>query len=59
MRRAGEGIRTPDPLFTKKNCDALIASDPNSASGKAEKARRWGKPIFSIDEFLALVSETD
>jgi DNA polymerase III subunit epsilon len=49
----------PVNTLTKKNCDALIASDPNSASGKAEKARRWGKPIFSIDEFLAFVNETD
>ena len=38
---------------SKKKCDALVASDPNSSSGKAAKARQWDKPIFSVEEFLA------
>ncbi len=40
------------PTVTKKKCDALVASDPNSASGKAAKARAYEKPIFSVDQFL-------
>jgi len=52
-----EGIASAAGLLTvlavtKKKCDALVASDPNSASGKAAKARSYEKPIFSVDQFL-------
>lgn len=36
-----------------KSCDLLVAADPASTSGKAQKARQLGVPIVSIDEFLA------
>lgn len=37
---------------TKKACDMLVAADVSSASGKARKARAYGKPIISTAEFL-------
>ena len=37
---------------TKKNCDVLVAADTSSASGKARKARAYGKPVISVAEFL-------
>ena len=42
----------PVPSVTKKNCDVLVAADPSSASGKAKKARDYGKPVVSVAEFL-------
>lgn len=40
---------------TKTNCDVVVAVDPQSASGKAKKARLYGKPVIASDEFLALI----
>ena len=37
---------------SKKNCDLLIASDTSSMSGKAQKAREFGIPIASAEDFL-------
>ncbi len=37
---------------TKKTCDMLVAADVSSASGKAQKARSYGKPIMSVARFL-------
>lgn len=37
---------------TRKNCDVLIAADTSSASGKAKKARAYGKPVVSVAEFV-------
>ncbi len=42
----------PVKNVTKKNCDVLVAADTSSASGKARKARQYGKPIMSIAGFL-------
>ena len=42
----------PVPSVTKKNCDVLVAADTSSASGKAKKARDYGKPVVSVVEFL-------
>lgn len=42
----------PVPNVTKKACDMLVAADVSSASGKAKKARAYGKPIISVAEFL-------
>lgn len=44
------GMR-PIANVTKK-CAALVAADPLSQSGKAAKARRYGIPVISVDEFL-------
>lgn len=49
-RRAG---LAPVGGVTKKGCDVLVAADPASASGKAKAARRYGKPIVSVADFLA------
>lgn len=38
---------------TKKGCDVLVAADVASASSKAQTARRYGKPIVSVADFLA------
>ena len=37
---------------TKTKCDVLVAYDTSSMSGKAKKAREFGKPILSAAEFL-------
>ncbi len=39
--------------FTKSRCDVLVAADPATTSGKAEKARRWGLPIVAAADLLA------
>ncbi|QGU06438.1 DNA polymerase III subunit epsilon [Corynebacterium occultum] len=36
---------------SKTRCDALIALDVATMSTKAKNARKWGKPIFSNDQF--------
>ncbi|MDN6350072.1 MAG: AAA family ATPase [Yaniella sp.] len=36
---------------TKSRCDVLVAHDPASQSSKAQKARAYGKPIISQEEF--------
>lgn len=42
----------PVGSVTKTRCDVLVAADVCSASGKARKAREFGKPILAISEFL-------
>lgn len=37
---------------TKKSCDVLVAADASSMSGKAKKARDWGKPVYDACQFL-------
>ncbi|WP_067799161.1 AAA family ATPase [Nocardia beijingensis] len=37
---------------TKKNCDALIAAEAATQSGKGQKAIKFGKPIFTVQQFL-------
>lgn len=43
----------PVDNVTKKRCDLLVAADPESRSGKAEQARRYGIPIVGAVAFLA------
>lgn len=38
---------------TKKGCDALVAADVSSMSGKAKKAKEWGIPVLSVDQFIS------
>ena len=40
---------------SKKNCDLVVAADPASTSGKAQKARQYGIPIMGIEEFMMAV----
>jgi DNA polymerase III subunit epsilon len=44
-----------DPVksVTKNNCQLLVAADPTSRSGKADKARQFHHPVVSADDFLA------
>lgn len=46
------GLRSEDTL-TKSRTDVLIVAEFGTQSGKARNARRWDKPIFSVEEFLA------
>ena len=43
------------PSVTKAKCDVVVTVDPNSSSGKAKKARDYGKPVIAADRFLTLV----
>jgi len=45
----------PVASVTKTRCEVLITAEVGSQSGKARKAREWGKPVFSAAEFLAFV----
>ncbi len=36
-----------------KTCDLVVAADPASTSGKAQKARQRGLPVISAGEFLS------
>ena len=49
---ARENGWVPVRYVTKKNCDVLVAADPSTMSGKAKKARVYGKPVLSVAEFL-------
>lgn len=40
------------PRVTKSKCDALVAVDAESASGKTKQARKFGKPIIPAQRFL-------
>jgi DNA polymerase-3 subunit epsilon len=42
----------PTQSVTKKNCDVLVAQDKSSMSGKAKKARDFGIPVISVDDFF-------
>lgn len=42
----------PVASVTKKSCDLLVAADPSSMSGKAQKALHYGVPIMGVAEFL-------
>lgn len=51
-----EAIATARGLVPKrsvtKGCGLLVAADPTTQSGKADKARKFGVPIGSLDSFL-------
>ncbi|MDN5759959.1 MAG: AAA family ATPase, partial [Tomitella sp.] len=48
---AARGL-TPVNNVTKTKCDVLVTAEVGSQSGKARKAREWGKPVVSAKEFL-------
>lgn len=54
-RRAAAAGFQPVRGVTKKGCDLLVAEDPDSMSGKAKNAVKWGIPIMSVKQFLAEV----
>src|SRR5690625_735456 len=41
------------PSVTKTKCDVLIVAEMGTQSGKARKAKEWGKPVFSAADFFA------
>ncbi|WP_433664203.1 AAA family ATPase [Nocardia sp. CA-128927] len=43
----------PVRTVTKTKCDALVVAEAGSQSGKAKTAIRFGKPIFTANQFLA------
>ena len=57
MSAAQAGMQ-PVGSVTKKNCDVLVAADSSSQSGKARKARKYGIPVLSVEEFLSAVGMT-
>ncbi len=48
----------PVANVTRKACDLLVAADPESQSGKAASARRWGIPIVGLEAFAAGIGRT-
>jgi ATP-dependent DNA helicase PIF1 len=47
----GAGL-VPVNAVSKTRCDAVIAADEASMSGKAKKARELGKPVIGVLQFL-------
>lgn len=44
---------------SKTRCDALVVAEVGTQSGKARKAKEYGKPVFSAEEFFAWVRSRD
>ncbi len=42
----------PVATVTKTRCDALITAEAGTLSTKAKNAHKYGKPVFTVDEFL-------
>ena len=38
---------------TKTRCDVLVTAEDGSQSNKAKNAAKWGKPVFTAQEFMA------
>jgi DNA polymerase-3 subunit epsilon len=53
--QATEAGFVPVDSVTKSSCDLLVAANKASMSGKAKKARDFGKPVISVEEFLGLI----
>lgn len=49
---AARGL-APVKSVTKTRCDVLVVAEVGTQSGKARKARDYGKPVVSADEFFA------
>ena len=43
----------PAANVTKTKCDLLVVAEVGTQSGKARKAREYGKPVISAEEFFA------
>ena len=46
------GLAAVDSV-TKSKCDVLVTAESGSQSGKSRQAARYGKPVFSAEEFFA------
>ncbi len=42
----------PVASVTKANCQLLVAADPNTLSGKAKNAQKFGIPVASVADYL-------
>ena len=58
MTAAQAGMQ-PVRSVTKKKCDVLVAADSSSQSGKARKARNYGIPVASVEEFLSALGASN
>jgi NAD-dependent DNA ligase len=56
---AAQAGLVPVPSVTKTRCEVLVTAEVGSQSGKARKAREWGKPVFSAAEFFAWLGRVD
>ncbi|MEV3901740.1 AAA family ATPase [Mycobacterium sp. NPDC050551] len=55
-RLAAEAGLTPVKTVSKTRCDVLVTAEVGTQSGKARKAREYGKPVFCADDFFAWLS---
>ena len=42
----------PVSNVSRKGCDAVLAADPSSQSGKCKKAREFGIPVIAVVDFI-------
>jgi len=49
---ASRGL-VPVDSVSKTRCDVLVVAEVGTQSGKARKAKEFGKPVFSADEYFA------
>lgn len=54
-RLARDAGLVPATNVTKTKCDLLVVAEVGTQSGKARKAREYGKPVISAEEFFAWV----
>ncbi len=43
----------PVANVTKSKCDVLVCAEAGTLSRKAQNAAKWGKPVFTSDDFFA------
>lgn len=51
-RLAASAGLAPVRSVTKTRCEVLVIAEAGTQSGKARKAQDYGKPVFTVDEFL-------
>ncbi len=51
-RMAASAGLVPVGSVTKTRCEVLVTAEAGTQSGKARKAQDYGKPVFTVDEFL-------
>ena len=49
----------PVANVTKTRCEVLVVAEAGTQSGKARKAREYGTPVLTADEFLAWAGEDE
>nr|CRL82839.1 ATPase [Mycolicibacter nonchromogenicus] len=51
-RMAASAGLVPVGSVTKTRCEVLVTAEAGTQSGKARKAQDYGKPVFTVEEFL-------